>query len=109
MQTPRQTVSPSKRCAATWAHPRRLRMDTSPELFSIFPISVRATMAVASIAAFGTISAFAQSSVTTVMLDKMNVGAPPSDFEFSRTGQGGPARWVVVDDRTAATGRAIEQ
>jgi hypothetical protein len=39
----------------------------------------------------------------------MNVGAPPGDFEFARTGQGGPSRWTVVEDSTASAARAIEQ
>ncbi len=44
-----------------------------------------------------------------IPIDKMTVGATPSDFEFARTGQGGPARWAVVGDATATGSRAIEQ
>ena len=36
-------------------------------------------------------------------------GAPPADFEFARTGSGGPGRWIVADDDTAEGGRALEQ
>ena len=41
--------------------------------------------------------------------DEMDVGKPPIDFKFARTGQGGPSQWAVVDDSTSSTGRVIEQ
>lgn len=44
-----------------------------------------------------------------IALEKMDVGSPPAGFEFTRTGQGGPAQWVVVSDPTASGGRAVEQ
>ncbi len=44
-----------------------------------------------------------------IAIDKMNIGAAPTEFDFARTGQGGPAQWAVVADTTAAGGRAIEQ
>jgi len=44
-----------------------------------------------------------------IPIDKMTVGAMPSEFEFARTGQGEPAQWVVVEDATATNSRAIEQ
>jgi hypothetical protein len=44
-----------------------------------------------------------------VTLDKMTVGAAPADFEFARTGEGGPGGWFVADDATATGGRVIEQ
>ena len=44
-----------------------------------------------------------------IAIDKMNAGTAPNDFEFARTGQGGPSRWAVVADSTAIGGRAIEQ
>lgn len=44
-----------------------------------------------------------------IAIDKMKVGVPPDNFESWRTGQGGPAQWIVVADATAAGGRAIEQ
>jgi hypothetical protein len=34
---------------------------------------------------------------------------PPQDFDVARTGRGDPARWIVVQDPTAAGGRAIAQ
>src|SRR5438874_4110999 len=50
-----------------------------------------------------------QTGVIMITLDKMTVGAAPADFEFARTGQGGPAQWTVATDATAPGGRAIEQ
>jgi len=44
-----------------------------------------------------------------IAIDKMAVGGPPAEFNFARTGQGGPAEWTVVSDATADGGRAIEQ
>ena len=44
-----------------------------------------------------------------IPIEKMTVGASPTDFEFARTGQGGPSQWVVVDDPSATQSRAIEQ
>ena len=44
-----------------------------------------------------------------IAIDKMTIGAAPADFDFARTGQGGPGRWTVVADPSAAGGRAIEQ
>jgi hypothetical protein len=55
------------------------------------------------------LAALAEGGATMIAIDKMEVGAPPADFEFGRTGQGGPARWTVVTDSSAAGGRAIEQ
>ena len=52
---------------------------------------------------------FTQTGAIAIAIDKMAVGTAPADFEFARTGQGGPGRWVMVADATAAGGRAIEQ
>src|SRR6185436_9345598 len=51
----------------------------------------------------------AQRNATMIAIETMTAGNAPADFEFGRTGQGGPPRWLVVDDATAAGGRAIEQ
>jgi hypothetical protein len=40
---------------------------------------------------------------------KTPAGAVPAEFEFARTGSGGPGKWVVVDDAGAEGGRALEQ
>lgn len=37
------------------------------------------------------------------------VGNTPSEFDVSRTGDGGPAQWIVVRDATAQGGLALEQ
>ena len=50
-----------------------------------------------------------QTGAIMIAIDKMTVGAAPADFEFARTGQGGPSQWTVVTDVTAPNGRAIEQ
>jgi hypothetical protein len=52
---------------------------------------------------------FAQSAAVIVAIAKMDPGSSPADFDFARTGQGKAGRWRVVDDRTASSGRAIEQ
>jgi len=44
-----------------------------------------------------------------VQIEKMMLGAAPTDFEFARTGQGAIGQWVVVDNVTAESKRAIEQ
>ena len=44
-----------------------------------------------------------------IPIETMTVGAAPPEFEFARTGQGGPSHWVVVEDATATGSRAIEQ
>lgn len=40
----------------------------------------------------------AQTGAIMIAIDKMTVGAAPTDFEFARTGQGGSGRWAVVAD-----------
>jgi hypothetical protein len=44
-----------------------------------------------------------------IAIDHMMPGSPPAGFTFARTGRGGVGEWTVVEDPTAATGRAIEQ
>jgi hypothetical protein len=44
-----------------------------------------------------------------IAIDRMMPGSPPAGFTFARTGSGAAGEWTVVDDPTAATGRAIEQ
>jgi hypothetical protein len=52
---------------------------------------------------------FSQSAATVVAIARMDVGAAPADFDFARTGQGGPGRWTVVADATSFGDRVIEQ
>src|SRR5262245_52545570 len=49
-----------------------------------------------------------QSAAAVVAIANMEIGAVPTDFKFTRTGQGGPGKWTVVSDETAFAGRAIE-
>src|SRR4029079_15596285 len=94
---------PSKLCATLDAS-RSLRMDPSRPIRSIVAFAFVALP----IAGAG-LAALAETGAMMVAMDKMEVGAPPVDFEPGRTGQGGPAGWMVVSDVSAAGGRAIEQ
>jgi hypothetical protein len=47
-------------------------------------------------------------ATTKVDIASSEVGAPPANFEFLRTGEGEPGRWTVVRDTTAIDGAAIE-
>ncbi|HEX7966793.1 MAG TPA: hypothetical protein VF502_01135 [Stellaceae bacterium] len=69
------------------------------------------TAAIAAAAALTLLPALgiAQASAMEIDLSKMAPGGAPPDFESARTGQGGPAQWVVVADETASQGRAIAQ
>ena len=51
----------------------------------------------------------AQTGAIMIPIETMTVGIAPTDFEFARTGQGAVGQWVVVDDASAASKRAIEQ
>jgi hypothetical protein len=50
----------------------------------------------------------AQSVITRIDMGKSVIGAPPAEFDFKITGEGELGQWLVVNDSTAATGRAIE-
>ncbi len=80
------------------------------EFFTFLPIEhIFAAAALAgAIACVGT-DGLTQTGILMIAIDKMTVGAAPADFEFARTGQGGPAQWTVTADATAPSGRAIEQ
>jgi hypothetical protein len=76
-----------------------------------FP-SIRSTIAAAvaaCIVACAAMPALAQTGAIMIPIETMAVGSAPADFAFARTGQGGPAQWIVVDDPTANAARAIEQ
>jgi hypothetical protein len=78
---------------------------------SIFPpnkLFFAAAAAACAIACAGS-AALAQEGLTMIAIEKMDVGSAPADFDFGRTGQGGPGQWVVVSDASATGGRAIEQ
>jgi hypothetical protein len=56
-----------------------------------------------------TVIAAQPSSADTITFAKTAIGAPPIDFEFWRTGNGGPGRWAVIRDETTEDGVALEQ
>ena len=68
-----------------------------------------ATALACAIACAGSVAGLTETGAIMIAIDKMTLGAEPSDFDFARTGQGGPARWAVTSDPSAAAGLAIEQ
>lgn len=87
-----------------WAAVRFFRSAISRSSKAAF-----AATAVICAVAYAASLGLAQTGTIMIALEKMNVGVPPANFEFGRTGQGGPGQWVVVADPTASGGRAIEQ
>ena len=79
-----------------------------PSIFSSNRLVFAAAVAACALACAAS-AGLAQKGTTMIALEKMDVGSPPAGFEFTRTGQGGPAQWVVVSDPTASGGRAVEQ
>jgi hypothetical protein len=79
-----------------------------PQSFRTLRRVVIAGLAACALACAGA-PALSQIGNTMVPLEKMTVGTAPADFEFARTGQGAPGQWIVVEDPTAASTRAIEQ
>jgi hypothetical protein len=69
---------------------------------------VAATALACAIACAGS-AGFTETGAIMIAIDRMTPGAAPTDFEFARTGQGGPALWAVTSDTSAAGGLAIEQ
>jgi len=55
------------------------------------------------------VDGLSQSAATVISIARMDVGSPPTDFQFARTGQGGVGQWKVVADESSFSGRAIEQ
>jgi hypothetical protein len=51
----------------------------------------------------------AVATAQTVTFENDAPGKPPKDFEFGLAGEGGPGRWDVVADKTAAGGKALAQ
>jgi hypothetical protein len=88
--------------------------EDRPSTFSITRIRpvtrsnvVAAIVAGALACACGT--ALAQRGSTMIAIDTMEAGDLPAEFDIWRTGQGGPAKWVVASDPTAGGGKVIEQ
>src|SRR4051794_19858195 len=69
---------------------------------------IAAAIAACALACASTVSA-AQQGAIMVPIEKMTLGAAPTDFDFARTGQGPAGQWTVVEDPTAANNRALEQ
>jgi hypothetical protein len=105
MQAPRQTVEPFKLLRL----PRRFPVDgTKPLNFrSIERILAATALACAFVCEAS--AGLAETGAIMIAIDKMRPGAAPTDFEFARTGRGGPAQWTVTSDTSAAVGLAIEQ
>jgi hypothetical protein len=84
-------------------------MDGNRQYRFSFILLVFAVAMIAGGTVFSGSDGVSQSAVTVVAIARMDVGAPPADFEFARTGQGGPGRWTVVADATSFGNRVIEQ
>jgi hypothetical protein len=84
-------------------------VDESRPLHPSFPERIVAAAVVAGVLACACSAGFSQTGAIMIAIDKMPIGAPPTDFTFARTGQGGPGQWSVTGDPSAAGGRAIEQ
>lgn len=53
--------------------------------------------------------ASASATAQTITFENDTPGQPPKDFEFGLAGEGGPGRWEVVSDKTAAGGKSLAQ
>jgi len=82
--------------------------DNKPNFFTIFLLLLAASVAAGLLATHGS-DAYSQSAATVIAIAQMEVGKPPSGFQFARTGSGEPSKWTVVDDPTSFAGRVIEQ
>jgi hypothetical protein len=86
-----------------------------PDLFQFRQLVLTAVVIAGAITIFAGLvlcsgsDGFSQSAATAIVIAKMDVGSPPTDFQFARTGQGDLGRWVVVSDDSSLAGRAIEQ
>jgi hypothetical protein len=55
------------------------------------------------------IAALSPARADMISFDTAQTGNTPSDFDVQRTGDGGPAQWILVRDETAQGGLALEQ
>jgi hypothetical protein len=81
---------------------------TKPLNFASIKRILAAVVLACAVACAGS-TGYTQTGAIMIAIDKMTVGAAPADFEFARTGQGGPGQWAVAADESAAAGVAIEQ
>ena len=59
--------------------------------------------------AVGVMIMIGNAAAQTVTFETDTPGQPPRDFEFGLAGEGGPGRWQVVADKSAAGGKALAQ
>jgi len=55
------------------------------------------------------LGASAQDAATSIAIGANEIGAPPTGFDLSPSGEGKQGQWTVVRDATAKAGLAIEQ
>lgn len=88
----------------------KLRPAASPRSFgSIFAGSLALAMATGGLAFVAVAQTGTKGGIMDIDLAAMAVGQPPRGFDSLRTGQGDVGTWLVVEDATAETGRAIAQ
>ena len=83
-------------------------MDGQTKAIPAIPLILTVVIVAGVLASSGS-EGLSQSAATVIAIAKMEVGAPPADFKFARTGQGGQGQWTVVSDPTSFSGRVIEQ
>jgi len=55
------------------------------------------------------VAALSPARADMISFNTAQIGNTPPDFDVQRTGDGGPAQWIVVRDETAQGGLALEQ
>jgi hypothetical protein len=55
------------------------------------------------------VAALSPARADMISFNIAQTGSTPSDFDVQRTGDGGPAQWILVRDETAQGGLALEQ
>jgi Galactocerebrosidase, C-terminal lectin domain len=86
-----------------------------PDLFPLRQLILAAVIVTGAVAILAGVilcsaaDGFSQSAAMAIGIAKMDVGSPPTGFQFARTGQGDLGSWIVVSDETSFSGRAIEQ
>ena len=84
-------------------------MDGSGRKFFSLIDSVLSIALAASLLAWATPRALAETGAIMIAIGHMKFGSAPTGFSFARTGKGAAAEWTVTEDQTASQGRAIEQ
>ena len=74
-----------------------------------FPLMLLTTLLVTGALVTSGSEVLSQSAATVVAIANTEAGTVPTDFKFALTGQGGPGKWIVVNDETSFAGRVIEQ